>query len=178
VNIETRGIPTVCVVTSAFQTIAEAQQKALGYPDLPFVMLEHPVAVATDDEIGKKVEAIYANLVLSLSSSISSAGRSDEIQRENLSNDASISQTSTGKVFRSLNEAIAPIRKMLNADGADLAVLSNKNRKAAMELIFFENVCEDCILPGKDLTKMLAASCRENGHDISEVLLQDPREAT
>ena len=43
--------------------VARAQQQALDYPELPFVMLEHPVAVATDAEVAHKVELIYAELV-------------------------------------------------------------------------------------------------------------------
>ena len=49
--------------------MAKAQQKALDYPELPFVMLEHPVAVATDAEVEHKVELIYAQLVEKLSGS-------------------------------------------------------------------------------------------------------------
>jgi hypothetical protein len=63
-------MPTVCVITEAFFTVARAQQKALDYPDLPFVMLEHPVAVATDDEVEHKVELIYAELVEKLTRSV------------------------------------------------------------------------------------------------------------
>lgn len=57
------GIPTVCLITEAFHSIAVAQQQALDYPTLPFVMLEHPVAVATDAEVQSKVEQVYAELV-------------------------------------------------------------------------------------------------------------------
>jgi hypothetical protein len=63
VNFEKAGIPTVCVITEAFLTVAKAQQKALNYPHLPFVMLEHPVAVATDEEVQRKVAWIYADVV-------------------------------------------------------------------------------------------------------------------
>jgi len=42
------------VITEAFLTVAQAQQQALDYPALPFVMLEHPVAVATDAEVEHK----------------------------------------------------------------------------------------------------------------------------
>ncbi len=54
--------------------MARAQQKALDYPELPFVMLEHPVAVATDDEVEHKVELIYTELVETLTKSFSAAG--------------------------------------------------------------------------------------------------------
>ena len=64
----------MCVITEAFFTVAQAQQKALDYPELPFVMLEHPVAVATDAEVEHKVELIYAELVEKLSGSVPAAG--------------------------------------------------------------------------------------------------------
>ena len=59
----------MCVITEAFLTVAQAQQKALDYPALPFVMLEHPVAIATDAEVAHKVELIYAELVEKLTGS-------------------------------------------------------------------------------------------------------------
>ena len=64
----------MCVITEAFFSVARAQQKALDYPELPFVMLEHPVAVATDTEVTHKVEMIYAELVEKLTRSFSSGG--------------------------------------------------------------------------------------------------------
>jgi len=50
--------------------VAKAQQKALDYPELPFVMLEHPVAVATDAEVASKVELIYAEVVGKLTAGV------------------------------------------------------------------------------------------------------------
>ena len=67
-------MPTVCVITEAFFTVAKAQQKALDYPELPFVMLEHPVAVATDAEVAHKVALIYAELVDKLTGSVPAGG--------------------------------------------------------------------------------------------------------
>ena len=60
----------MCVITEAFLTVAQAQQKALDYPALPFVMLEHLVAIATDAEVEHKVELIYAELVEKLTGSV------------------------------------------------------------------------------------------------------------
>ena len=53
----------MCIITEAFLTVAKAQQQALDYPELPFVMLEHPVAVATDAEVQHKVALIYTEFV-------------------------------------------------------------------------------------------------------------------
>ena len=49
--------------------MAKAQQKALDYPELPFIMLEHPVAVATDAEVQHKVALIYTAFVEKLTGS-------------------------------------------------------------------------------------------------------------
>jgi len=65
----------VCIITEAFFTVAKAQQQALDYPELPFVMLEHPVAVATDAEVEHKVELIYTEVVEKLTKSFSADGQ-------------------------------------------------------------------------------------------------------
>jgi hypothetical protein len=59
----------VCVITEAFLTVARAQQQALDYPELPFIRLHHPVAVATDAEVQYKVALIYAEFVEKLTGS-------------------------------------------------------------------------------------------------------------
>ena len=59
----------MCIITEAFLTVARAQQQALDYPELPFIMLEHPVAVATDAEVQHKVDLIYAEFVEKLTGS-------------------------------------------------------------------------------------------------------------
>jgi hypothetical protein len=64
----------VCIITEAFFTVARAQQKALDYPELPFVMLEHPVAVATDTEVAHKVALVYAEVVEKLTRSFAAGG--------------------------------------------------------------------------------------------------------
>ncbi len=169
-NIEKQGIPTVCLITTAFQTIAEGQQKALGYPELPFVMLEHPVAVATDDEIEAKVEAVYPELVRKLTGGVASTGETTPEQKKDNPEDPS-----TGKII-DIDEVIAPIRNMLQADGADLAIISWKNGDTHMKLIFSDQVCEECILPREDLADMILAACRNHGLEASRMVLEDPRE--
>ncbi len=53
----------MCIITEAFLTVAKAQQQALDYPELPFVMLEHPVAVAYEAEVQHKVALIYTEFI-------------------------------------------------------------------------------------------------------------------
>lgn len=53
----------MCVITTAFLAIAKAQQKAMGYLELPFVAIQHPVAVSEEAEIREKVKAVYSDFV-------------------------------------------------------------------------------------------------------------------
>ncbi len=177
-NIEKKGIPTVCLITTAFQAIAEAQQKALGYPELPFVMLEHPVAVATGDEIEAKVEAVYAELVRKLTGGPALPGEANGAATGGAKAEDSHESPKTGAFDGGLDKAIAPIRAMLQADGADLSIASKENSTLYLDLIFTENVCEECILPRDELSRMILANCRGSDRSVSEVVLQDPREAT
>jgi len=169
VNLEKAGIPTVCVITTAFQSIAEGQQRALGYPELPFVMLEHPVAVATEDEIEEKVEAIYSDLVRHLTDTPFSGAEVND-------GTATSAPVTPSKDLGPFDEAIVPIRKMLQADGADLALTSRENGRLTMQLIFLENVCEECILPREALAEMIQTAYLSFGQEASEVILRDPRE--
>ncbi|MFQ5895140.1 MAG: hypothetical protein ACE5JJ_04890 [Nitrospinota bacterium] len=57
---------SACLITTAFETIAQSQRRALGYEELPYVMLEHPVAVATDEEVERKVGAAFSQVVRAL----------------------------------------------------------------------------------------------------------------
>ncbi len=125
-------------------------------------MIEHPVAVATDQEVEEKVEAVYAELVAKLTGGPAHASKTAK-QKQPAKTDA-------------LEDALVPVRSMLQADGADLAVTSWENGTVHLELIFSENVCEECILPREELTEMIASTCRETGPEVSKVVLHDPRE--
>ena len=63
-----RGIPTVAVVTEKFVSLAKASAKALGYPDLPMIVLPHPfetLPAETLREIAdEKVHELVAKSVL------------------------------------------------------------------------------------------------------------------
>jgi hypothetical protein len=59
-----RGIPTVAVVTEKFVSLAKASARALGYPDLPMVVVPHPFetlsAAAIREIADEKVHELVA----------------------------------------------------------------------------------------------------------------------
>jgi hypothetical protein len=47
------GVPAALVTTTAFRTLADNERRAKGVPDLPLLMIEHPLG-------GEKVEGVMA----------------------------------------------------------------------------------------------------------------------
>ena len=55
VTLETKGLPTAVVVTSAFVREAKVQGEALGMTDLAPVVISHPLSTLTDAEIDQRI---------------------------------------------------------------------------------------------------------------------------
>jgi hypothetical protein len=66
VDLEARGIPAVIVASSTFVDAAEAQSRALGFPDVARVFVPHPIQDATDDEMRAKADAAVNALVAAI----------------------------------------------------------------------------------------------------------------
>ena len=49
-------------MTTAFTDAAETMARALGVPDYPFPVIEHPVSSASDDGLRERAEAVCAFL--------------------------------------------------------------------------------------------------------------------
>jgi hypothetical protein len=47
------GVPAALVTTTAFRTLADNERKAKGVPDLPLLMIDHPLG-------GEKIEGVTA----------------------------------------------------------------------------------------------------------------------
>jgi hypothetical protein len=45
---ERQGIPAAAVMTSQFASAAELMARVLGYPDYPFIVIDHPISSADD----------------------------------------------------------------------------------------------------------------------------------
>jgi hypothetical protein len=60
---ESRGIPAVAVMTDRFEPTARAVAEVNGLPDYPYVVIAHPIANNTDDELRAKAEAVIGRIV-------------------------------------------------------------------------------------------------------------------
>jgi hypothetical protein len=64
---ERQGIPAAAVMTTQFTSAAELMGRVLGYPDYPFVTIEHPISSASDDGLHARamatIEQIRALLI-------------------------------------------------------------------------------------------------------------------
>jgi hypothetical protein len=60
---ERRGIPAAAIMTERFEQSARAVAALNGVPDYPFVVIGHPIANDTDDDLRAKAEAAVRGLV-------------------------------------------------------------------------------------------------------------------
>ena len=67
-QLELKGTPTATICTDEFARMAQFIAKNLGLPGLPFVLIKHPLAGIGENEVKKKGEQIYDEVVEILSS--------------------------------------------------------------------------------------------------------------
>jgi hypothetical protein len=63
---EIQGLPAVTVASSEFGEAAEVQRKALGMADARYVLVDHPIQDATDEEMRGKARASIEAVVSAL----------------------------------------------------------------------------------------------------------------
>jgi hypothetical protein len=56
-TLETRGVPTVPIITATFVEEAHAQRAALGMPELDPAVIEHPLSTLTDEQIDARARS-------------------------------------------------------------------------------------------------------------------------
>ena len=59
---ERRGVPAVAVMTDRFEPTAKAVAELNGLPDYPYVVIAHPIANDSDDELRAKAEAVIERI--------------------------------------------------------------------------------------------------------------------
>ena len=64
---EIQGVPAVSIASSEFVEAAEVQRKALGMEDARYVLVDHPIQDATDDEMRAKAHQVLESVVAALS---------------------------------------------------------------------------------------------------------------
>ena len=60
---EIQGLPAVSIASSEFAEAAEAQRRMLGMDDARYVLVDHPIQDATDDEMRAKARDAFEAVV-------------------------------------------------------------------------------------------------------------------
>ncbi|MBI4307781.1 MAG: hypothetical protein HY684_03135 [Chloroflexi bacterium] len=55
-EVQKRGVPSVAIVTTEFVSLAKSAARALGYPDLPMVVVPHPFETLPHAQVRKIAE--------------------------------------------------------------------------------------------------------------------------
>lgn len=63
---EIQGMPSVSIASSEFGQAADAQRNALGMKDARYVLVDHPIQDANDDEMRAKARAVHDAVVEAL----------------------------------------------------------------------------------------------------------------
>jgi hypothetical protein len=63
---EIQGLPAVSIASSEFAEAAEAQRKMLGMDGARYVLVDHPIQDATDDEMRAKADAVIDEAIAAL----------------------------------------------------------------------------------------------------------------
>jgi hypothetical protein len=66
VRLEDRGVPTAAVATEPFVDEALEQARVLGMPDYRMVLIEHPVQLATTEELHRRAATAFAAILVRL----------------------------------------------------------------------------------------------------------------
>lgn len=63
---EIQGLPAVTIASSQFNQAAITQREALGMKDARFVLVDHPIQDATDEEMRAKAKAVLESVIAAL----------------------------------------------------------------------------------------------------------------
>ena len=63
---EIQGLPAVSIASSEFSEAAQVQRKALGMDGARYVLVDHPIQDATDDEMRGKAQAVLESVIQAL----------------------------------------------------------------------------------------------------------------
>lgn len=61
------GLPSVAVMTENFVSAAELMGQVLGADGYPFVVIEHPIASATPDQLAARAQSVAEQIAHHLS---------------------------------------------------------------------------------------------------------------
>lgn len=64
--LERRNVPTATFLTDAFASYGRGLAKMQGMPELPTIVIPHPIAGRPTDELREKVRAVYNQVLAAL----------------------------------------------------------------------------------------------------------------
>jgi predicted Zn-dependent protease len=64
------GVPAAMVTTSAFHTLADNERRAKGVPDLPLLLIDHPLG-------GERIEGVTARAAQAVQALADAIARAD-----------------------------------------------------------------------------------------------------
>ena len=62
-EIQKRGRFAITLITHAFTALAKSEKEAFGAPDHPVLVVQHPIGTVKVDEVSKKADAAFDQLV-------------------------------------------------------------------------------------------------------------------
>lgn len=65
-ELERRGTPTVTVCTDLFLRLGEVERRALGMPELPMAIAQHPLGGLRAEAVLAKADALFDKVVSGL----------------------------------------------------------------------------------------------------------------
>lgn len=65
-HFESKGLPSVGILTTGFAPQAAYQAKSLGCEDAVSLFVKHPISDATPEEMISKADSVYENMVKGL----------------------------------------------------------------------------------------------------------------
>lgn len=74
-----------------------------------------------------------------------------------------------------LEQTLLSVREPLQADGADLALISYNDGVVSLRLVLDNVECMECILPKDHLEKVILSQLRNSVPGVQSVALEDPR---
>jgi len=60
---EQNGIPSASIITDVFQATGRAMARTWGLPDFRFVMMPHPIANLTDEQLDQRAREIAPKVI-------------------------------------------------------------------------------------------------------------------
>ena len=63
---EIQGLPAVSIASSEFAEAAEVQRKALGMEGARYLLVDHPIQDANDEEMRQKAREVFDSVVTAL----------------------------------------------------------------------------------------------------------------